>query len=86
MVPLESRRRRGMLKDPYRLGLALQICLTLLLISLLIYCLFPFFAMMDRLDIPIGRVIYIPIAIVVIVLFFARRTVKLIRKFRGEQN
>jgi hypothetical protein len=82
VVPLERPRHRGMLRDPYKLGLVLQICLTLLLISLLLYCMFPFFAMMDRLDIPIKRVIYIPLAIVVVVLFFTRRTVRLIRRLR----
>jgi hypothetical protein len=82
VVPLERPRQRGIWKDPYKFGLVLQLCLTVLLISLLIYCLFPFFAMMDRLDIPVKRVVYIPVAIVVVVLFFTRRAVRLIRRLR----
>ncbi len=82
VVPLESPRRWGILKDPYKVGLVLQICLTLLLIALLLYCLFPFFAMMIRLDIPIRRVIYIPLAIVVVVIVFTMRAVKLVRRLR----
>ena len=82
VVPLDGPRRRSVFKDPYKFGLLLQIFFTLLLISLLIYCLFPFFAMMDRLDVPTKRVIYIPIAIVAVVLFFARRAVRLLRRLR----
>jgi len=82
VVPLDSLRRRGVFRDPYKFGILLQIFFTLLLISLLIYCLFPFFAMMDRLDVPTKRVIYIPIAIVAVVLFFVRRAVRLVRRLR----
>jgi hypothetical protein len=82
VVPLDSLRRRGVLRDPYKFGVLLQIFFTLLLISLLIYCLFPFFAMMDKLDVPTKRVIYIPIAIVAVVLFFVRRAVRLVRRLR----
>jgi hypothetical protein len=86
VISMDSRRRRGVLRDPYKLGLLLQLCLTLLLISLLVYSLFPFLAVMDRLEIPIRRVIYIPLAIVAVVVFFARRTLRLLRQLKEERR
>ncbi len=91
--PIKDRRRKyrqspsprpgSVWKDPYRLGVLLQLFLIALLIVLLIYVLFPFFAVADRLGLSVKQIFVVPVAVAVVVALFIRRGWRLLRTLRG---
>lgn len=91
--PIRDRRRKyghspsprpGVIwKDPYRLGVLLQLFLIALLIVLLIYVLFPFFAVAGRFGLSVKQVFVVPVAVAAVVVLFIRRGLRLVRLLRG---
>ncbi len=91
--PIKDRRRKyrhspspreGVIwKDPYRLGVLLQLFLIALLIVLLIYVLFPFFAVAGRFGLSVKQVFVVPVAVAAVVALFIRRGWRLLRILRG---
>jgi len=80
---LGGRQRRGSLwRSGRAVGILLQICISALLVGLLLYLLVPFFAAADRLNLSARRVVYLPVAVLVIVVFMLRRILKLVRRLR----
>jgi len=73
-------------RDPYKLGILLQICLIILLVSLLVYSLVPFFAVAGRLGLSTAQTMILPAAVFVVLIFFWRRVRGLVRKLRVEDE
>lgn len=73
-------------RDPYKLGAVLQLCLIILLVSLLVYSLFPFFAVAGRMGLSTTQTLILPIAVLAVAIFFARRVRGLIKNLRGDDD
>lgn len=84
ILRMKGGRRRAPLRDPQKLGALIHLCITVLLVSLLIYCLFPFFAAAERLGLSAKFKVALPVAVAALVIFFVRRAIGLVRTLRGE--
>jgi hypothetical protein len=73
-------------RDPYKLGILLQICLIIFLVSLLVYFLVPFFAVAGRLGLSKVHTMMLPAAVFVILIVFWRRVRGLVRKLREKND
>jgi hypothetical protein len=84
ILRMKGARRGRALRDPQKLGALIHLCITVLLMILLVYCLFPFFAAADRLGLSTKYKVALPIAVAALVAFFIRRAIGLVRTLRGE--
>ncbi len=71
-------------RDPYKLGILLQLALIALLVSLLVYSIFPFYTAAKRLDLSPLQILVLPIAIGAVAVFFARRALRLLRALKRD--
>jgi hypothetical protein len=84
ILRMKGVRRKDSLRDPHKLGALIHLCITVLLMILLVYCLFPFFAAAERLGLSTQYRVALPVAVAALVVFFVRRAVGLVRTLRGE--
>jgi hypothetical protein len=73
-------------RDPYKIGMLLHIGLIILLCSLLVYSLIPFFAVAGRLGLSTTQQLILPVAVLAVVIFFWRRVRGLVRKLREKND
>jgi hypothetical protein len=86
ILRLRTGRRGDSLRDPQKLGALIHLCITVLLMVLLIYCLFPFFAAAERLGLSVKYKVALPVGVAALVVFFVRRAVGLARTLRGKES
>lgn len=73
-------------RDPYKIGILVQICLIILLASLLVYLLVPFFAVAGRMGLSRTQTMILPAAVLALLVFLWRRVRGLVRKLREEDD